>query len=131
MIDLGMLVLRIGLGVMFVMHGLQKTFGAFGGPGIKGFSEFLKSLGFVPAIFWSYVAGYTELIAGTFLILGLFPRVSSSLLFILIAVAALKVHIKNGFLLASGGFEYTFIIACICFVLVIIGAGRFSLYNKF
>ncbi len=131
MADIGILILRLGLGIMFAAHGLQKAFGLFSGPGIKAFSEMLSGLGFSPALFWAYIAGYTELIGGVFLILGIAVRGSSFLLFILIAVAAIKVHIGKGFFLSSGGFEYTFIIACICLALVILGGGKFSILNKF
>lgn len=125
------LVLRIGLGIMFMAHGLQKAFALFGGPGIKGFADMLNGLGFSPAIFWAYVAAYVELIGGVCLILGLFTRISASLLFILIVVAVLKVHISKGFFLADGGYEYAFIIACMCLALIIAGGGKISLLKKF
>ncbi|MDD3346029.1 MAG: DoxX family protein [Candidatus Omnitrophica bacterium] len=126
MADLGILVLRLGLGVMFAAHGLQKAFGLFGGPGIKGFSASLSSLGFAPAVFWACLAAYTELIGGLFLIIGLKSRLVSAALLILISVAGLKVHLKNGFFLSQGGFEYTFVIAVSCLALIFLGPGRFS-----
>jgi len=129
--DWACLVLRVGLGVMFMAHGSQKAFGLFNGPGISGFSKMLSSLGFTPAVFWACLAAYVELICGLCLVLGLFTRVSATLLLILIVVAAFKVHLSKGFFLADGGFEYTFIIACICIALIIQGAGKFSILNKF
>ena len=39
--------LRLGLGVMFIAHGLQKALGAFGGPGIEGFSKMLSARAFM------------------------------------------------------------------------------------
>jgi putative oxidoreductase len=131
MMDLAILVLRLGLGIMFVAHGLQKAFGMFAGPGINGFSGFLSSLGFAPAIAWAYIAAYTELVGGLFLVFGIAVRASAALLFILITVAAFKVHLNKGFFLQSGGFEYAFIIACICLALIVAGAGKISLLNKF
>ncbi len=41
-------VLRFGLGVVFITHGLQKAFGLFGGAGVPGFAESLSGLGFIP-----------------------------------------------------------------------------------
>lgn len=124
------LILRIGLGIMFMAHGLQKAFGAFSGPGIKGFSQMLSGLGFVPAVFWAYVATYVELLAGLCLILGLLVRSSAVLLLILMSVAIYKVHLANGFFMPSG-FEYVFIIACALIALFFLGAGKFSISNKF
>lgn len=119
------LILRICLGVVFVGHGLQKAFGLFSGPGIDGFSQFLSSLGFKPAIFWAYLAAYVELVGGLSLLLGIFTRIAAAFILILIIVAALKVHITKGFFLQSGGFEYTFVLACICLALMLMGPGRF------
>lgn len=132
MISWAILALRIGLGVIFTAHGLQKAFGLFGGTGmINGLSSMLQEIGFRPAIFWAYLAAYVELIGGIFLVLGIFVRTSSVLLLILIAVAAIKVHLKGGFFLANGGIEYTFLIAAACISLIITGAGRFSLWRRF
>jgi putative oxidoreductase len=130
MADLGILILRLGLGIMFTAHGLQKTFGMFGGPGIKGFSGMLSGLGFAPAIFWAYLAACTELAGGLLLIAGLQVRLVSSLLLILIVVAAVKVHISKGFFLSNGGFEYTFVIAAVCLALILLGAGKFAISGK-
>ncbi len=131
MIDLALLVLRLGIGVMFFAHGLQLALGKFGGPGVAGFAKALAGLGFVPALAWSYLAGYTTLIAGFFLILGILPRFSAFSLLIFISVAAYKVHLSKGFFMQGGGFEYNFLIACACLALVISGSGKLSLWNKF
>ena len=125
MLDLGILVLRLGIGIMFLAHGLQMAFGLFKGPGIKAFSEMLFGLGFVPAMFWSYVASYTVLLGGLCLILGMQTRLASALLLIFILTAGVRVHLSKGFFLADGGFEYTFVIAAACIALILSGAGKF------
>ncbi len=122
--------LRFGLGVMFAAHGLQKTHGLFNGPGIKNFSEMLSGLGFVQPLIWAYLAAYTELIGGICLLIGLATRISALLLFALIAVAGVMVHLKNGFFLMNGGIEYTFIIACMCLSLAVLGTGKLGLSKK-
>jgi len=129
MLDWGTLVLRLGIGIMFMAHGLQKALGMFGGPGIKGFAGMLASMGFAPAIFWAYVGAYAELLGGLFLLLGLQTRISAGLLFIFIVIAAVKVHIAKGFFLSNGGFEYTFVIAAACLALVFLGSGKFSIFR--
>ena len=125
--NLAILVLRVCLGIMFVGHGLQKAFGMFGGPGINGFSQMLSGLGFAPPAFWAYVVAYTELIGGLLLMLGLGVRVSSLMLLAIMIVATWKVHLKAGFFLQAGGFEYNFIIIAVCLALIITGAGKFAL----
>ncbi len=131
MVDLGMLVLRLGLGIMFMAHGLQKAFGLFSGPGIKGFSEALSGLGFGYPVFWAYIAAYTELIGGLFLILGLFTRGASALLLILMLVAVFKVHAKKGFFLSQGGFEYAFVIICALVAVILSGPAEYSVIKRF
>ena len=129
MIDWGILILRLGIGIMFTAHGLQKAFGLFGGPGIKGFSQMLSGLGFAPAIYWAYLAAYTELLGGVFLIIGLYTRSSAAMLLVLIVIAAIKVHLAKGFFLSNGGFEYPFVIAAACLSLILLGPGQFSIFT--
>ncbi len=131
MIDLALLVLRVCLGIVFVAHGSQAALGMFGGPGVSGFSEMLSGLGFKPAMLWACIAAYTELIGGAFLVFGIFTRVAAFFILIFITVAALKVHVARGFFLQAGGFEYNFVIACICIALMLAGGGKFSIIKKF
>jgi len=129
MLNWGILILRLGIGIMFTAHGLQKAFGFFGGPGIKGFSQMLSGLGFAPAMPWAYLAAYTEALGGIFLIMGLYTRSSAAMLLVLIVIAAIKVHLGKGFFLSNGGFEYTFVIAAVCLSLVLLGSGKFSIFH--
>lgn len=129
MLDWAILILRLGLGFMFMAHGLQMAFGMFGGPGVVGFSKFLTDLGFTPAIFWSYLAAYTTLVGGLFLMVGIFTRAAAFLLMLFIMVAAIKVHLTKGFFLQAGGFEYNFVIACVCLALIISGGGKFKIFH--
>ena len=130
MLSWGILILRLGIGIMFAAHGLQKAFGFFGGPGIKGFSQMLSGLGFVPAALWAYLGAYTEVLGGVFLILGLFTRASAAMLLVLIVTAGIKVHLGKGFFLSNGGFEYTFVIAAACLALLLLGPGKFSITSR-
>lgn len=129
MADWGILVLRLGIGIMFIAHGVQKAFGGFGGPGIEGFSKMLLGLGFYPPLFWAYLAAYTELLGGACLVIGLFTRSCASMLLALIVIAALKVHLAKGFFLANGGFEYNFVIACACLAIILLGSGKYNVFK--
>ena len=129
MLDWGILVLRLGIGIMFVAHGLQMALGLFGGPGVKGFSGMLSSLGFFPALFWSYVASYTVLIGGLLLIIGVQTRPAATLLLIFILTAGIKVHLSKGFFLSNGGIEYTFVIAAACLSVILLGPGKISIFH--
>jgi len=54
--DLGLLLLRLTLGTVFLAHGAQKAFGSFGGPGFEGATGFIGSMGFRPARAWAALA---------------------------------------------------------------------------
>ena len=122
--------LRIGLGVIFIAHGLQKVFGIFSGTGIQGFSKMLSGLGFVPSIFWAYLVAYIELIGGILLILGIFTRLISVTFFIIMLTTIFKVHLGKGFFISSGGYEYSLFIALVCIALIILGGGKLNISER-
>jgi putative oxidoreductase len=123
--------LRIGLGVIFLAYGLQKMFGLFGGPGMQGYTQMLSGLGFAPAAFWAYVSALTELLGGACLLIGVVTRTASLLLFINIAVAAVMVHLPNGFFMANNGVAFPLIIACSALSLMMLGTGKFGVMKKY
>ncbi len=129
-VDSAILFIRVTLGVIFLAHGLQKTFGLFGGPGVEGVTGMLKGMGFAFPGIWAWILCLTELMGGLFLILGILPRISAALIAIVMVVAIAKVHGPKG-LLGQGGFEYPLLILMTCISLMITGGGKFSLFDKF
>ncbi|MCK9614831.1 MAG: DoxX family protein [Candidatus Omnitrophica bacterium] len=130
MIDSIILILRICLAIVFLGHGLQAAFGVFSGPGIDGFSKMLSSLGFKAPVLWAYVSAYTQLVAGIFLLIGFCSRFAAFSILIFMLVAVLKVHASKGFFIQAGGFEYNFVIICICIILIMTGSGKFGITPK-
>ncbi|MFC5286186.1 DoxX family protein [Actinokineospora guangxiensis] len=125
--DLGLLVLRVVLGALFLAHGLQKVFGIMGGPGIEGFAAALTELGFQQATLLSWVTGVSELGAGVLLILGLFtPAAASAVVGVMISAIWVRVDID----LFVGGVELETIYLAAGFALLFTGAGHFSLDRK-
>ncbi len=129
--DWAALPLRLGLGVIFLGHGLQKAFALFGGSGVEGFSKMLSGLGFYQPVLLAYFVAYVELIGGALLILGLLTRVASMFIFLVIAVAAYSVHLPRGFFLLKGGVEYNLLILCACISLMMLGPGKLSISKRF
>ena len=125
--DLGLLGLRLALGLVFLGHGAQKGFGAFGGPGLEGTTGFIGSLGLRPARFWALAAAGGELLAGLLLVLGLFTPLAALLVVATMAVAIAKVHGAKGFFLQNGGYEYNLVLLISALALAATGPGALSI----
>jgi putative oxidoreductase len=125
--NLGLLALRLTLGSVFLGHGAQKAFGAFGGPGFAGATGFIGSLGLRPASFWTAVDVAGELLAGLLLVLGLLTPVAGLLVLATMGVAIAKVHGPKGFFVQNGGYEYNLVLIIAAVALALIGPGTFSL----
>src|SRR2546425_4863464 len=110
MFDLGVLALRLVLGAVFLAHGAQKSFGAFGGPGFEGATGFIGSMGFRPARFWTALAVGGELVAGVLFLFGLLTPLAGPLVLGTMAVAIAKVHGPKGFFVQKGGYGEKFVV---------------------
>ncbi len=121
--DLGLLVLRVGLGAMFITHGLPKL---LAGPALwaqLGSATGNFGIHFLP-VFWGFMAAASEGIGGLLLLLGLLSRPAALSLFLTMVVAA-SFHLGkgDGLGIASHAVE-----AGIVFLsLILIGPGRYSL----
>lgn len=120
--DLALTVLRVVIGLIFLMHGIQKLFlftlagttGAFTQMGVP-----------LPAVSAPLVA-FVELLGGAALIAGLFTRVAAGLLAIDMLVATLLVHLKAGFF-NPAGVEFPLALLAGCVALALSGAGAYAL----
>lgn len=130
--DLGLLLLRLALGVVLIGHGLQKIFGWWGGLGLGGFEESLTALGYQHANILTYVAAGTELAAGALLVLGLFtPLAAAAALAYLInaLLAAVSAQPDSGYLpffANLGGHEYLVTLTLLSAGIVLTGPGRYG-----
>jgi uncharacterized membrane protein YphA (DoxX/SURF4 family) len=112
--SVGLLIIRIVVGVVFIFFGYMKaidmpgTITMFAGMGISAF--------------WAYVATYVEIIGGVSLILGFGTKIAGILLGITMIVATYKV-IPAGFMMAA----FPLTLGAVSIGLVFIGSGRFSI----
>src|SRR5262245_4750047 len=120
--------LRITIGVVFMMHGSQLLFGAFGGRGIEGAIGIAQATGFAPGWLWGWALACTQFFGGTLLVLGLFTRYAALALCIPMLVAIFKVHLKNGFFL-PGGFEFALTVLAGLVSLLLSGPGGMTLHT--
>lgn len=129
--DLGLLIIRLAVGLTFVGHGAQKLFGWFGGPGPVKFGEFLGTIGIkTGGRTWAILAGLFELAGGLLFSAGLLTWLGAILIIIVMLDAIFTVHSKNGFWLTEGGFEYNFILIAVVLGVALIGTGNYVLIYK-
>lgn len=127
MIAIGLLLLRLTLGLIFLLHGAQKLFGVFGGCGLAATTQFMNMLGLHPAKWWATIAAWGEFVGGLLLVLGLFTPLAALLVVAVMLVAIMKVHARKGFWNSQGGYEYNLVLSALATVLGLVGAGAFSL----
>lgn len=124
--DLGLLLLRVGVGGALFAHGSQKLFGWFGGGGPEGTAEFLGSAGFEPPKLNATLAGVGEAGSGVLLALGLGTGPAAAAATGTMITAG-SLSAPNGFFATSGGFELPATYALAATALALTGPGRISL----
>jgi putative oxidoreductase len=122
--DLGLLVLRVALGGLFVAHGLRSLFGLFGGGGISDVAETMTSFGFSSPTLLAWVTGVSELAGGTLVLLGLFTPAGAAMI---LGVMANVVIVKFNADQFVGGVELEWIYGGAALALLFTGPGRISL----
>ena len=126
------LVVRLGLGIVFFAHGTQKTFGWFGGHGLSATIGGFRQMNIPPAA--TVLAAFIECFGGLALILGLLARPVALALILVMLVAIVKVHGRNGFFLnfaltpgKGHGYEFNLALIAMALSILIGGAGALSI----
>ena len=126
-------VVRVALGVVFLAHGGQKVFGWFGGPGLKAtIQSFQQHMKVPPAA--TVMAALVEFLGGLAMLVGLLARPAAVGIIVVMLVAIVKVHGRNGFFLNfSGtpgkghGVEFNVVLIAMALSILIGGAGALSI----
>jgi putative oxidoreductase len=121
--DLGLLILRIVVGGLFVGHGLQKLFGWFGGHGLQGTGQFFESIGYRPGRFMALVGGLTEAVGGLLLLSGLLTPLGAAMVIAMMINAIVTVKRSAGL---WNGYELDLLYAVAAVGLAFTGAGAYS-----
>jgi putative oxidoreductase len=127
MINIGLLIIRVVIGVIFMGHGAQKLFGWFGGYGIKGTGGWFESIGIKPGAAMALLAGLTELIGGILFTLGLLTQLAGIMIAGTMVMAIAKVHAPNGLWSTENGYEYNLTVIAVVIGVALIGPGQYAL----
>jgi putative oxidoreductase len=117
---LALLLLRLGLGIIFIYHGYPKLF-----VNTREVMGNFAHMGFPP--YFAYIAGAIEFFGGCLLIIGLFTRVAGLLIAGEMAVAVIQVHKLFAEPRAVHNYEFPLVLALAAFTLATTGAGTISL----
>jgi putative oxidoreductase len=126
-VELGLLLLRLAVGLALAAHGTQKLFGWFGGAGLSGTGQFFTVLGFPPGRRHSLMAALGETVGGVLLALGLATPAAAAVVVSVMVVAIVTVHLGKGFFAQNGGYEYPFVLAVAALTLAFAGPGSLSI----
>jgi len=118
---IGLLILRLTIGAVFVIHGGQKLFVA----GLPRVALMMSQLSVPVPPVAAVIVTLVEFVGGALLILGLFARPAAVLIAIDMLVAVLLVHLHRGFF-NPGGFEYPLTLMIANFAIALLGAGAWS-----
>jgi len=127
MTALGLLILRLVVGLTLAGHGAQKLFGWWGGPGMDGWTQIVQRLRIRPARPWAWVAALAEFGGGIFLALGLLTPLAALAIAGSMLVAIVTVHLVKGFWVAKGGYEFNLTLLAAVIALALTGPGTYSL----
>lgn len=125
--DLALLMLRVFIGVCFVVHAFGKL-GLVGSGNMQGFAQWLADLGVPFATVQAWVAMSSELVGGSLLALGFLTRPAALLLIATMIVAGKVGHRGAGYLITNNppGAEYTINLAVVCATIALLGPGGYS-----
>lgn len=127
MINLGLLFIRLVIGILFIGHGAQKLFGWFGGYGLKGTGGWFESIGMKPGVTMALFAGLAELLGGLLFALGLLTPLAAILIAGTMVMAIVKVHGSNGLWATANGYEYNLTLLAVAIGMALIGPGQYAL----
>jgi putative oxidoreductase len=126
---------RIALGLLILPHGLQKALGLFGGYGFTGTMQYFTDYIKIPWLLGAFII-FTEFIGAVLLIAGFAARIWSMVIITIMLGTIVTVHGTNGFFmnwdgtLQGEGYEYHLAIIALSVIVIIVGAGRYSIDRK-
>ncbi|MEM9036415.1 MAG: DoxX family protein [Actinomycetota bacterium] len=122
-VNLGLLILRVAIGLTMAAHGYAKTTGP---TGLAGTAGWFDSMGMRPGKVHARLASSTEIVAGLLLAAGLLTPFAGAAFVGLMIVAGWTVHRDNGFFIVKDGWEYNFVLGLVAVAIATTGPGEWS-----
>lgn len=125
-LDLGIAILRFVVGLTFAVHGAQKLFGWWGGPGFAGWRGAMGHMGFRPTLAFALTSALVEFGGGLLLAFGLVTPLVAAALVAQSVVIIGQVHWSNGFFNSKSGFEFPLLLGAAAAAVGLVGPGVIS-----
>jgi len=125
--SVALLILRLVVGLTLLVHGTQKLFGWYNGPGLARLMQVFEKQGFKPVWLWVGLLILGEVGGGLSLAFGFLTPLGAAGAFGAMFMATFKSHWKNGFILSKGGYEYTLLLMTVSIAIGLVGPGSYSL----
>jgi putative oxidoreductase len=126
-LGIGLLLVRLVIGLVMAAHGTQKLFGWFGGYGLRKTGDFFGQLGFHPGVSFAAAASITEMASGLLVAFGFLGPIGPALMISVMIVAAISVHWGHGLFAGTNGVEVPLLYGAAAFGLALTGFGQYSL----
>lgn len=127
MADVGVLLIRLVVGLLLAGHGAQKLFGWFGGSGQAETGRQFSAMGYRAGRAMAVLAGLSELGAGLALASGMATPLAAAAVVGVMVNAAVAAHGNNGLWAQDGGYEYALVTAAVAVGVAADGSGAFSI----
>lgn len=127
--QLGLTLVRLTLGIIFILHGGQKVLGLFGGPGLSAFASWAGTYGIPSAI--AYLGAFAEFIGGILLLTGIAAEAGALMTIGVMLGAVFIIHRGHGYFAQNGGFEYPLNLILFALAIIIGGPGIYALWDPF
>jgi putative oxidoreductase len=129
--NVGLLAVRVVVGLILAGHGSQKLFGWSGGGGVAGTGKFLESLGFRPGRSLAVLAGLSEFVGGLLLALGFLTPLAGAAIVGMMVNAIFATRLGKGPWAMNGGWELELTYAVVAAATPFTGPGRYSVDRAF
>jgi putative oxidoreductase len=123
--DLGLLLLRLAVGLTIAVHGSQKLFGWFDGGGLEATGQGFTAMGYPSGETMALIAGLSEFFGGVGLVLGLITPLAAAAVLGTMINAVVAVHWDAGFF-APEGYEYPMLLGLGAASLALTGPGGYA-----
>ena len=125
--DAAVLILRLGIGLIFAVHGAQKILGWWGGSGFAGWEAVMVRMGFRPARLFAAISAAAELVGGLALAVGFLTPLAAAALVGQSLVIIFAAHWSRGFFNRDNGYEFPLALVSAVVATLLLGPGAVSL----